>query len=234
MAARRWRSSRRRGTGTLVARDIANAGEELDEQRLAALIEVGRSLVSRARPRDAAGAGARRRARADRRPLRRARRARRVAPGARALRHARDRRRDAPRDRRPAARPRDPRPADPRSRRPLRLHDLRTHPRSYGFPANHPPMHSFLGVPILIRGNAWGNLYLTDKEGGADFDAARRADGRDRARRLGRRRDREREPLPAPAAAAATSSSRSSRGSRRRPRSPARSAPRRSSTACWS
>ncbi|HEU4702951.1 MAG TPA: GAF domain-containing sensor histidine kinase, partial [Conexibacter sp.] len=55
--------------------------------------------------------------------------------------------------------------------RPLRLHDLRTHPRSYGFPANHPPMHSFLGVPILIRGNAWGNLYLTDKDGG-DFDLA--------------------------------------------------------------
>jgi len=55
--------------------------------------------------------------------------------------------------------------------RPLRLHDLRTHPRSYGFPANHPPMHSFLGVPILIRGSAWGNLYLTDKDGG-DFDLA--------------------------------------------------------------
>jgi len=55
--------------------------------------------------------------------------------------------------------------------RPLRLHDLRTHPRSYGFPANHPPMHSFLGVPILIHGNAWGNLYLTDKDGG-DFDRA--------------------------------------------------------------
>jgi signal transduction histidine kinase len=54
---------------------------------------------------------------------------------------------------------------------PLRLHDLRTHPRSYGFPANHPPMHSFLGVPVLIRGNAWGNLYLTDKDGG-DFDPA--------------------------------------------------------------
>jgi signal transduction histidine kinase len=53
---------------------------------------------------------------------------------------------------------------------PLRLHDLREHPRSYGFPANHPPMRSFLGVPIAIRGNAWGNLYLTDKEGGEDFD----------------------------------------------------------------
>src|SRR5437764_1169055 len=54
---------------------------------------------------------------------------------------------------------------------PLRLHDLHAHPRSYGFPANHPPMHSFLGVPVQIRGNAWGNLYLTDKQGG-DFDAA--------------------------------------------------------------
>lgn len=54
--------------------------------------------------------------------------------------------------------------------RPLRLHDLHGHPRSYGFPANHPPMHSFLGVPILIHGSAWGNLYLTDKEGG-DFGA---------------------------------------------------------------
>jgi signal transduction histidine kinase len=54
---------------------------------------------------------------------------------------------------------------------PLRLHDLRDHPRSYGFPANHPPMRSFLGVPIVIRGNAWGNLYLTDKESGEDFDA---------------------------------------------------------------
>ena len=57
---------------------------------------------------------------------------------------------------------------DPRA---LRLHDLRTHPRSYGFPANHPPMRSFLGVPVLIRGNAWGNLYLTDKQGG-DFGAS--------------------------------------------------------------
>lgn len=53
--------------------------------------------------------------------------------------------------------------------RPLRLHDLRAHPRSYGFPAGHPPMRSFLGVPILIRGVPWGNLYLTEKHGG-DFD----------------------------------------------------------------
>jgi signal transduction histidine kinase len=53
--------------------------------------------------------------------------------------------------------------------RPLRLADVGHHPQSFGFPANHPPMETFLGVPILIRGQAWGNLYLTEKEGGADF-----------------------------------------------------------------
>jgi signal transduction histidine kinase len=52
---------------------------------------------------------------------------------------------------------------------PLRLHDVGEHPQSYGFPIDHPPMRSFLGVPILIRGEAYGNLYLTEKEGG-DFD----------------------------------------------------------------
>src|SRR5436190_1445598 len=52
---------------------------------------------------------------------------------------------------------------------PLRLKDLGDHPRSYGFPPGHPPMRGFLGVPILIRGEAWGNLYLTEKTGG-DFD----------------------------------------------------------------
>ena len=41
-----------------------------------------------------------------------------------------------------------------------------SHPDSYGFPPDHPPMTTFLGVPVLIRGEAWGNLYLTDKEGG--------------------------------------------------------------------
>src|SRR6478752_2651752 len=51
----------------------------------------------------------------------------------------------------------------------LRLHDVGEHPQSYGFPVNHPPMHSFLGVPIRIRGEAYGNLYLTEKEHG-DFD----------------------------------------------------------------
>ena len=57
---------------------------------------------------------------------------------------------------------------DPRA---LRLDDLQVHPRSYGFPAGHPPMTSFLGVPITVRGAAWGNLYLTEKDGGP-FDAA--------------------------------------------------------------
>jgi signal transduction histidine kinase len=55
---------------------------------------------------------------------------------------------------------------------PLRLRDIHEHPRSYGFPANHPPMRTFLGVPISIRGDAWGNLYLTDKESGEAFTAA--------------------------------------------------------------
>jgi signal transduction histidine kinase len=45
-------------------------------------------------------------------------------------------------------------------------------PRSYGFPINHPPMHAFLGVPVVIRGESWGNLYLTEKAGGEQFDEA--------------------------------------------------------------
>jgi signal transduction histidine kinase len=53
--------------------------------------------------------------------------------------------------------------------RPLRLSDVGEHPQSYGFPAHHPPMRSFLGVPILIRGRAWGNLYLTEKSRGGQF-----------------------------------------------------------------
>lgn len=53
---------------------------------------------------------------------------------------------------------------------PLRLGDISEHPRSFGFPAGHPPMRSFLGAPVIIRGQAWGNLYLTEKETGADFD----------------------------------------------------------------
>jgi signal transduction histidine kinase len=53
--------------------------------------------------------------------------------------------------------------------RPLRLHDLSEHPQSSGFPANHPPMRTFLGVPVRVRGEVFGNLYLTEKIGGGDF-----------------------------------------------------------------
>jgi len=56
-----------------------------------------------------------------------------------------------------------------REARPLRLHDIGEDPRSVGFPPQHPAMHTFLGVPILLRGVAFGNLYLTEKAGGADF-----------------------------------------------------------------
>ncbi|MEU8436124.1 GAF domain-containing protein [Streptomyces sp. NPDC029216] len=52
----------------------------------------------------------------------------------------------------------------------LRLSELSEHPASYGFPDHHPPMHSFLGVPIRVREEVFGNLYLTEKRGGADFD----------------------------------------------------------------
>jgi signal transduction histidine kinase len=51
----------------------------------------------------------------------------------------------------------------------LRLHEIAEDPRSVGFPPGHPPMRSFLGVPILLRGVAYGNLYLTEKAGGEDF-----------------------------------------------------------------
>ena len=54
---------------------------------------------------------------------------------------------------------------------PLRLPDVGAHPESYGFPIGHPPMASFLGVPISLRGEVWGNLYLTEKDGG-EFDEA--------------------------------------------------------------
>jgi signal transduction histidine kinase len=53
--------------------------------------------------------------------------------------------------------------------RPLRLHDLTEDPRSVGFPPMHPPMRTFLGVPILLRGVAYGNFYLTEKTDGEDF-----------------------------------------------------------------
>ncbi|MFE0349891.1 GAF domain-containing sensor histidine kinase [Streptomyces griseoluteus] len=52
----------------------------------------------------------------------------------------------------------------------LRLSKISEHPASYGFPPNHPPMRSFLGVPIRVRGQVFGNLYLTEKRGGLEFD----------------------------------------------------------------
>jgi signal transduction histidine kinase len=56
-----------------------------------------------------------------------------------------------------------------REPKPLRLTDVGAHARSYGFPIGHPPMSSFLGVPLIVRGEAWGNLYLTEKEGDEEF-----------------------------------------------------------------
>ncbi len=55
---------------------------------------------------------------------------------------------------------------------PLRLSDVNQHPHAYGFPPGHPPMNSFLGVPIRIREEVYGNLYMTEKRGAAEFDDA--------------------------------------------------------------
>lgn len=52
---------------------------------------------------------------------------------------------------------------------PIRLDDLSRHGSSSGFPPGHPPMHSFLGVPVVVRGEVFGNLYLTEKRGGGSF-----------------------------------------------------------------
>jgi signal transduction histidine kinase len=53
--------------------------------------------------------------------------------------------------------------------RPVRMPDITKHPQSYGFPAHHPAMHSFLGVPVRIRDRVYGNLYLAEKQGAAEF-----------------------------------------------------------------
>jgi signal transduction histidine kinase len=58
-----------------------------------------------------------------------------------------------------------------RAPRALRLRDIKDHPASVGFPPNHPRMRSFLGTPIVLRGKALGNLYLTEKAGAAEFTA---------------------------------------------------------------
>lgn len=55
--------------------------------------------------------------------------------------------------------------------RPLRIADLSTHESSVGFPPHHPPMRSFLGVPVRVRDSVFGNLYLTEKRGGGEFSA---------------------------------------------------------------
>ncbi|MEU4498546.1 GAF domain-containing protein [Streptomyces sp. NPDC023998] len=57
-----------------------------------------------------------------------------------------------------------------RNPQPLRLPKISEHPSSYGFPPHHPPMNTFLGVPIRVRHHVFGNLYLTEKRGGAEFD----------------------------------------------------------------
>ncbi len=61
----------------------------------------------------------------------------------------------------------------------LRLDDISEHARSYGFPHGHPPMRSFLGVPILIEGTPFGNLYLTEKGHGEQFTRGRRGSRHD-------------------------------------------------------
>ena len=178
----------------------------LDADRLARLLEVGRALVAELDLEAVLDRLLRDRRRADRRALRRARRPRRAsASSSRASSRAAI---DEETHRAIGDLPRgrgilgvlihDPRP--------LRLADVGAHPRSYGFPAGHPPMHTFLGVPILIRGEAWGNLYLTEKARRRAFDEADE-DAVDRARRLGGDRDRERAPVPRARRRAATSSS---------------------------
>ena len=77
---------------------------------------------------------------------------------------------------------------------PLRLAEVGEHPRSYGFPLGHPPMHSFLGVPILVDGVPFGSLYLTEKAGGAQFTDADE-DVRHDARQVRGCRDRSRATL---------------------------------------
>jgi signal transduction histidine kinase len=57
-----------------------------------------------------------------------------------------------------------------REPKPLRMRDVERHPHAYGFPPQHPPMHSFLGVPIAVRGETYGNLYMTEKQGAEEFD----------------------------------------------------------------
>ena len=59
--------------------------------------------------------------------------------------------------------------------RSFRIPDINTDPRRYGFPPNHPPMTSFLGVPVTVKGRSVGNLYLTNKRDAVEFTAADQA-----------------------------------------------------------
>jgi GAF domain-containing protein len=58
-----------------------------------------------------------------------------------------------------------------REPRPVRSTDINRHPQRSGFPPHHPPMKSFLGVPVIARGQVFGNLYLTEKIGAKEFSA---------------------------------------------------------------
>ena len=58
-----------------------------------------------------------------------------------------------------------------RDPRPRRMRDISQHPDSFGFPPNHPPMHSFLGAPVRIRDEVFGNLYMAEKQGAEEFTA---------------------------------------------------------------
>ena len=69
-----------------------------------------------------------------------------------------------------------------RDPKPLRVTRVADHPASYGFPTGHPPMDSFLGVPVFVRGQVWGNLYLAEKRDGS-FDEASVPFGRSRQAR---------------------------------------------------
>ena len=80
--------------------------------------------------------------------------------------------------------------------KPIRLDDIRHHAASVGFPPNHPPMRTFLGVPVRIRDEVFGNLYLTEKADGRPFSEDDEVLVRS-PRRGGRHRDRQRAPLRA-------------------------------------
>ena len=205
----------------------------LDELRLRRLIDAGRGLIAELDLDAVLAASARGRARAHRRPLRGAWACSTIA--VEELERFLTARIDAETHRAIGDLPRgrgilgllieDPRP--------LRLDDVgdASRARTASRRASR-RCRRFLGVPILIRGEAWGNLYLTEKQ--AASLRRRRRGGRRHPRRLGGDRDRERAALRARRQRGATSSSAPCAAWRPRPRSPARSAARRSSTACSS